>query len=178
MLNLKYLQDTSNYEVSFRIICENIVEILGDIPGKTNGFILTRIGNPLAFIGDYSEYTTIYREIDGGYQFSNDGSVYVEPVPVVNFYASVGGMLDGCVSQEAKNYEDLIIPTPIADTDYEFTNWSPEIPSSGEIKYNTSFTAIFESLLPPPTPDPTLEERIVIVEEDIAKINNALGGIS
>ena len=34
-----------------------------------------------SYLGDYSAYTTVYREIEGGVQFSNDGSVYVPPAP-------------------------------------------------------------------------------------------------
>ena len=30
-------------------------------------------------LGDFSDYTTIYRLLDGEVQYSNDGSVYVEP---------------------------------------------------------------------------------------------------
>ena len=110
--------------------------------------------------------------------FSNDGSVYVEPLKVVTFNAGFGGTLDGTTRQEVYNYEDLIIPTPIADTDYEFTAWNPEIPLSGEIDGNKNFTAVFASTLPEPEvePEPTLEERITVVESDIQKINEALGG--
>lgn len=58
----------------------NIVELKGDFPIKTTGFTLSRIGQNDNW--DYSTYTTVYREIEGGVQFSNDGSVYVEPEPV------------------------------------------------------------------------------------------------
>ncbi len=177
MLNLQYVNDTENHEVSFDIINQNIVQIKGNMPVKTNGFILTRIGNPEAFTGDYSDYVTVYKEIDGGVQFSNDGSAYAEPIPVVNFRANGGGTLDGDTVQEVKRYEDLIIPTPVAYEDYEFTQWSPGIPVIGDVEGNKTFVAIFTSTLPVPDPEPTLEERVAIVEEDIQKINNAIGGI-
>lgn len=80
MLNLKYNGDTEQYEVSFRIVNKNIVELQGDFPAKTNGFMLSRDGKE--WNGDYSDYTTIYRQIDGGAQFSNNGTVYVPPEPV------------------------------------------------------------------------------------------------
>lgn len=82
MLNMKYIGDITEYKVSFNKIGNNIVQIKGNIPIKTDGFILTRIGEPEAFTGDYSDYTTVYREIEGGVQFSNDGSVYVPPEPI------------------------------------------------------------------------------------------------
>lgn len=175
MLNFQYLKDKKNYQVSFEKLNENHVKILGDIPLKTNGFILTRINEPEAFTGDYSDYTTVYKEIDGGVIFSNDGSV--EPIPIINFDTDGGGILDGAVMQKSNNYEDLIIPTPIANENYEFTEWIPEIPLSGKIESDNSFTAIFKSTLPEPKPEPSLEDRVGVVEEDIAKINEALGGV-
>lgn len=53
-----------------------IVELKGDFPIRTDGFTLSRPEHDDNW--DYSTYTTVYREIDGGAQFSNDGSVYTE----------------------------------------------------------------------------------------------------
>lgn len=83
MLELKYIEPNAEevgneeiYLVEFKSD-GNIVELKGDFPIKTTGFTLSRIGQNDNW--DYSTYTTIYREIEGGVQFSNDGSVYVEP---------------------------------------------------------------------------------------------------
>lgn len=88
MLELKYInpniaeeestEEKSNeeiYLIEFKSD-SNVVELKGDFPIKTTGFTLSRIGQNDNW--DYSTYTTIYREIEGGVQFSNDGSVYVE----------------------------------------------------------------------------------------------------
>lgn len=176
MLNLNYIGDQENYSVSFRNINKNIVEVVGDLPPKETGFILTRIGNPYAFKGDYSEFKTIYREVEGGFQYSNDGSIYVKPLPKVTFNTNGGGTLEGDTLQEVENYEDLAIPTPIASEDYEYVGWNPSIPTSGEIEGNKTFTAIFKSTLPDPEPTPTIEERVSTLENDVQMINNALGG--
>lgn len=177
MLNLTYIGESTNYPVSFRNINKNVVEVIGDIPKRETGFKLTRIGDPFAFTGDYSEHKTVYREVEGGLQFSNDGSVYVKPTPTINFYTNGGGVLDGAIQQEAENYEDLMIPTPTANENYEFAYWTPEIPESGEIDGNRSFTAIFTSTLPEPEADPTIEDRVTTLEEDVQAINAALGGV-
>lgn len=149
MLSFKYLNDTNTYNVSFEKLNKNHVKIIGDIPIKTNGFVLGRIGDPEAFTGDYSDYTTVYKEIDVGVIFSNDGSVYVEPITVINFRTNGGGVLDGAVMQEVNTYEDLIVPTPIPNENYEFSYWSPEIPLSGDIDSNKTFTAVFTSTIEP-----------------------------
>lgn len=50
---------------------------MGDLPFEDKGFNLSREGKKDPW--DYPEYTTLYREIEGGLQFSSDGSVYIEP---------------------------------------------------------------------------------------------------
>lgn len=77
MLNMKYIGGKKVYAVNFRNISANIVELTGDFPVKTSGFTLSREGKEDNW--DYAAYTTVYREIEGGVQFSNDGSIYVEP---------------------------------------------------------------------------------------------------
>lgn len=77
-MKLKYLNEENTYDVDFDKISKNIVQIIGDFPIQTDGFTLSR--ETYEDNWDYSAYTTVYREVEGGVQFSNDGSVYVEPV--------------------------------------------------------------------------------------------------
>ena len=80
MLILKYLNTKTPYEVNFLTISENIVEVTGNFPIKTKGFTLSR---PTCEDNwDYSGYTTIYRKIENGVHFSNNGSVYITPDPL------------------------------------------------------------------------------------------------
>lgn len=78
MLKLKYIGSKTEYNVEFSKVSAHVVQILGELPFKNKGFNLSRIEKKDAW--DYSEYTTLYREIEGGLQFSNDGSVYTEPL--------------------------------------------------------------------------------------------------
>ena len=176
MLNLTYVGESTIHKIEFDRKNEHTVSIRGTLPVQTNGFILSREGKRDNW--DYKDYTTIYRELEGEIQFSNDGTVYVEPVPKVSFYTNGGGTLEGETVQEVKNYEDLDIPTPVASENYEFTGWSPEIPESGKIDGSKSFTAIFASTLPVPEPEitPTLEERVATLESDVKSISDVLGG--
>ena len=77
---MNYINSTIKYAVNFKTITSNIIEIKGDFPIQTDGIQISRDKKP-DDIWDYSDYTTIYREIEGGVQFSNDGSAYVEPEP-------------------------------------------------------------------------------------------------
>lgn len=77
MLKLKYIGSKTEYNVKFSKVSAHVVQILGNLPFKNKGFNLSRLEKEDQW--DYSKYTTLYREIEGGLQFSDDGSVYVEP---------------------------------------------------------------------------------------------------
>lgn len=79
MLNMNYIGDSTIYPIEFNAISNNIVELKGDFPVLTDGFTLSRPDYDDNW--DYSTYTTVYYEIDGGAQFSNDGSIYTPPEP-------------------------------------------------------------------------------------------------
>lgn len=79
MLNMNYIGDSTIYPVEFSTISDNVVQLKGDFPVLTDGFTMSRPDHDDNW--DYSEYTTVYQEIDGGAQFSNDGSIYEPPEP-------------------------------------------------------------------------------------------------
>lgn len=61
----------------------HVVKITADIKPNTSGFRLYLRDNdkyPLDN-GEYETYTTLYREGEGWFELSNDGSVYTEPEP-------------------------------------------------------------------------------------------------
>ena len=159
MLELKYIGESISYLISFRNLSETICQITGDFPVKAGGFTLSRIEKDDAW--DYSGYSTIYRQIDGGAQFSNDGSVFI---PRVTFSSGTGGTLTGETTQKAYNYEDLEIPTPEPAENYVFAGWEPEIPASGEISDDQRFRAVFEYISP-------LNE---VQENKVAEMNAAM----
>lgn len=79
MLNMNYIGDSTIYSVEFSTISDNVVQLKGDFPILTDGFTLSRPDHDDNW--GHSEYTTVYREINGGVQFSNDGSIYTPPEP-------------------------------------------------------------------------------------------------
>ncbi len=78
MLHLVYVgEKEKKYAVDFTQVSEHVMQITGDFPIKGNGFILSRINCEDEW--DYTGFRTIYRNIEGGAQFSDDDSVYVAP---------------------------------------------------------------------------------------------------
>lgn len=84
MLSLNYVGEYDSYEVEFDRN-EHVVTLKGDFPIKTTGFYLSQPGK----INDlnYTAFKTVYRVIAGGVQFSDDGSVWVEPTRNVTVQA-------------------------------------------------------------------------------------------
>lgn len=141
MLNMTYVGESTIHKIEFDRKSKHVVSVKGTLPAQTSGFVLSR-----EYAKDkwnYKDYTTIYRVLDGEIQFSNDGSTYTEPVPKVSFHTNGSGTLDGETFQEVKKYEELVIPIPTAGENYEFTHWSPEIPTEGNIESDKRFTACF-----------------------------------
>lgn len=148
MLNMTYVGEVANYAVEFHQVNKNRVKLVGDFPAKEKGFILTRINEPLAFKGDYSNYTTIYREYkDNSVEFSNNREKY-DPYRNVTFYTNESGILEGETNQRIKDYSELAIPTPTAEENYVFDRWIPEIPTEGEILTDRQFRAVFKNTIP------------------------------
>lgn len=127
MLVLKYTGLKTEYRVEFRKLAENVVQLLGDFPVKEKGFTLSREGQEDNW--DYSGFTTVYREIEGGVQFSNDGSVYVappepEPVPEPEPYVPTEEELAAMFEQNKKDkislskalLEEYLLNNPITST--------------------------------------------------------------
>lgn len=84
MLSLNYVGECDSYAVEFDRN-EHVVTLKGNFPIKTTGFYLSLPGD----INDinYTAFKTVYRVIAGGVQFSDDGSVWVEPTRDVTVQA-------------------------------------------------------------------------------------------
>ena len=80
-VKLTYIGEAISYDVDISAIKANVVQALGSnlVPKESGFMLLDEAGNQY----DYSAYSTIYRTVEGGYQFSNNGEIWVEPaVPV------------------------------------------------------------------------------------------------
>ena len=74
MMEVKFLNQEEIKDIKVKIISSNIVEVY-DKDINLSGFQIFYNGN---LLGDYSNYTTVYRELKNSYQLSNDGSIYKE----------------------------------------------------------------------------------------------------
>lgn len=76
MIKIKYNNKKSFEEVSF-YRNNNVVTITPTTP-NTNGFTTWRMDGKTQ-LGDFSDFTTVYKVNEDSVTYSNDGSIYVEP---------------------------------------------------------------------------------------------------
>lgn len=81
MIWVKFNDSKKRYAVEGHRTSNNIVTLIGDIPHNESGFQTYTYATKM-HIGDFSEYKTIYKTLDNGVQFSNDGSKWIEPEPI------------------------------------------------------------------------------------------------
>lgn len=76
MIKIKYNNQKSFEEVSFSRN-NNVVTITPTTP-NTNGFTTWRMDEKTQ-LGDFSDFTTVYKVDGDSVSYSNDGSIYIEP---------------------------------------------------------------------------------------------------
>jgi hypothetical protein len=68
MIRVQFNGDNSVLRADFKIISPSVVQLTGEkIPRSEAGFKTYRLNGD--FLGDYSEYTKIVAEVDGGFRF-------------------------------------------------------------------------------------------------------------
>lgn len=84
MAYIKFNNSEEIIKASVLPIRPNVVRIIMDEEPALTGFkhYLDKDAKYSLDNGEYEEYTTLYRQGDGWYELSNDGSVYAEVAPV------------------------------------------------------------------------------------------------
>lgn len=81
-MKLIYIGTSIYYDVDVMAILPDVIQVTGPkLIMKESGFILI---DEEENEYDYSDYSTLYRTIEGGFQYSNDGSIWVEPTKTVS----------------------------------------------------------------------------------------------
>lgn len=77
MIKIKFNNENIFKEAEFSRT-ENIVILKGVTEENTNGFTTWRMDGKTQ-LGDFSDFTTVYKVDGDSVSYSNDGSIYVEP---------------------------------------------------------------------------------------------------
>lgn len=81
MILIKFTNSPAKLPTTFSRASEHIVTLSGITEPNTSGFTTWRLDGETQ-LGDFSGYTTLYRQLDNGIQLSDDGSVWVAPEPL------------------------------------------------------------------------------------------------
>lgn len=181
MLSLNYVGEYDSYEVEFDRN-EHVVTLKGDFPIKTTGFYLSQPGK----INDlnYTAFKTVYRVIAGGVQFSDDGSVWVEPTRDVTVQAvwddhsDIEGLRPESVTVTV-NGKVVMLEADAWSTTYENIKESEviEVTDAADITgydktiSGTTVTYHHEYL----DPTPSLEERVNDLEVAVCELADVIG---
>ena len=78
MIKVKFNGLTEMIPVTFIRPGEHIVTLIGEVPTTEVGFCTYRMDGKTQ-LGDFSNYSTVYRVLSDGCQYSDNGSVWQEP---------------------------------------------------------------------------------------------------
>ena len=181
MLSLNYVGECDSYEVEFDRN-ERVVTLKGDFPIKTPGFYLSQPGK----INDlnYTAFKTVYRVIAGGVQFSDDGSVWVEPTrdvtvqAVWNDHNNIEGLRPESVAVTV-NGKVVMLEADAWSITYENIKESEVIEVTGAAdiagydKIINGTTVVYHHEYLDPTP--SLEERVNDLEIAVCELADVIG---
>lgn len=123
MAYIKYNNSEEMIKASVLPIQHNVIRIATDTEPVLTGFhlYLDKDGKHPMDNGEYESYITLYRQGDGWYELSNDGSVYVEVAPVQPEELTEEEKAALEKQQEIANIQGQIyvLKNLIKDTDYQ-----------------------------------------------------------
>ena len=177
MQKIRFVKSNLEYNVSLksnvnRIVCTFENESDAKNAPISEGFVEINEHNGVVQ-GNYEQYKYIYNKESDGVTVTlttDENDVFVEVKPSVTFSASVGGTINGETVQTVDTYAELVIPTPIANENYKFVEWSPSIPNKGDITESVSFVAIFEYV---PTEEELLSQLEIMKQDKISELSSA-----
>ncbi len=185
-MKLRYRGEKIEYPIDFARNSEHVVTCMGAQPAKDKGFDLVRDKYNESF--DYSAYTTVYREIEGGVMYSDDGSVYVRPTKEITVSVTWDDEDDAEklrprnvgveVLADGKKKEDIALNAECdwkkTYTDYADVEYSVNAADVTAYEKTISGTTISYKHEVHHVPEPTLEERVDALEEAVSEIAESL----
>lgn len=157
------------FQMRIEAIGSNRVRLYPPFPdtGLAGFELLTRPKGGKVY-GNYLSYATLYRKMeDGSIVLSNDGSVYVPPIPPEPpvykvIFVIDNGRIIGESEQTPGSFEKLVVPEVATHENYEFLGWNPEIPQKGKLEKDYVFYALTRYV-------PTLDEVKVQKKAEISE---------
>lgn len=182
MIKIKFADSEELIEVGFSKVGNNIVTLKGNVPVKECGFFTYKLDG--TYLGDFTNYNTVYKILADGVQFSNDGSQYVAPPKVVSVSWNDEDDKEGFRPEEVSvkvtiNEEDEEIIVLNAENDwrkeYALDDSDYVVAEFDSVEgYTLDATDTTATYTHECIPEPTLEERVSDLEEAVCELADAL----
>ena len=179
MYVLRYKDDIDTYNIDFERL-DNIVKIKGRLPIREVGFYLSREGFDDKW--NYLDFKTLYKSDSSTLYYSNDGSVWVEPVRDVEV-SVVWNDADNALDKRP----DKITATINGETvELDAPDWEKiykDVPESVDIivedaetveGYNLTISGTSIEYAMPKPYEPTIDEQLAELADAVADIDERL----
>lgn len=166
MSYIKFLNDNTHFQGVIKVVDEHTIEVQG-CPRHLTGFELYTDADYM--FGDYSDFKYDYEEPELGKnvcRYTDDNHKWVKPKKKITFNGGSGATLVGKTAQEVYDYSEIVIPTITANENYTIQGWDKEIPTSGEVEEDETYTVVSTYIAPP-------EDIAVVRERKIKEMNEA-----
>lgn len=164
MSYIKFLNSEEKFQGIIKVVDEHTIEVQ-KCDKHIGGFQLFTDADYM--FGDYSTFKYDYEEPNLGkqvYRYTDDNHKWVKPKKKIVFNGGSGATLIGKTTQEVYDYSEIVVPTITANENYTVQGWDKEIPTSGEVEEDETYTVISTYIAPP--------EDIVIVRDKKTKEMN------
>lgn len=166
MSYIKFLNSEEKFQGVVKVVDEHTIEVQ-KCDKHIGGFQLFTDADYM--FGDYSAFKYDYEEPNLGkqvYRYTDDNHKWVKPKKKIMFNGGSGATLIGKIVQEVYNYSEIVVPTITANENYIVQGWDKEIPTSGEVEEDETYTVVSTYVAPP-------EDIIVVRNRKIKEMNDA-----
>lgn len=173
MSYIKFLNSEEKFQGIVKVVDEHTIEVQ-KCDKHIGGFQLFTDADYM--FGDYSAFKYDYEEPNLGkqiYRYTDDNHKWVKPKKKIVFNGGNGATLIGKIAQEVYDYSEIVIPTITANENYTVQGWDKEIPTSGEVEEDETYTVVSTYVAPPEdisiVRDRKIEEMNEVQQKTIAE---------
>ena len=166
MSYIKFLNSEEKFQGVVKVIDEHTIEVQ-KCDKYIGGFQLFTDADYM--FGDYSAFKYDYEAPNLGnqiYRYTDDNHKWVKPKKKIVFNGGSGATLIGKTVQEVYDYSEITVPTITVNENYTVQGWDKEIPISGEVEEDETYTVISTYITPP-------EDIVIVRDRKIKEMNDA-----
>lgn len=166
MSYIKFLNSEEKFQGVVKVVDEHTIEVQ-KCDKHIGGFQLFTDADYM--FGDYSTFKYDYEEPNLGkqvYRYTDDNHKWVKPKKKIVFNGGSGATLIGKTTQEVYDYSEIVVPTITANKNYTVQGWDKEVPTSGEVEEDETYTVVSTYIAPP-------EDITIVRDRKIKEMNEA-----